>query len=114
MIPDPHNSLLTYHERVFKSLKFKLMIDDKVDFLYKKWRLKTPSTYHTGDCVTRFYIFVMRVILGAICAVVLSRFFYPNASLPIIMAIGIGLVCAAYVMEYFHRRKKGPQGRADS
>ncbi|MBE9580142.1 MAG: hypothetical protein IMF18_00815 [Proteobacteria bacterium] len=58
--------------------------------------------------MTRFYIFVIRLMLGAICAVVLTRFFHPRASIPSVMGLAVILVGLAYVLEYYRRRKKGP------
>jgi len=56
--------------------------------------------------MTAFYIFIFRAILGGIFAVLLTRFFYPKASIAGMMAIAIFLVGMAYVMETFHKRKK--------
>ena len=63
--------------------------------------------------MTRFYILLIRLFLAAFFAVLLSRFFYPNASVLAIVAIGAFLVGMAYVMERFHKREKGPEGKAD-
>ena len=54
----------------------------------------------------RFQTFVIRAVLGAVFAVILSRFFFPSADIPLIMGIGILLVGLAYVSEYFHNRNK--------
>jgi hypothetical protein len=64
--------------------------------------------------LTRFYIFLMRAILGAIFAVLLSRFFYPKASILAVAGIAIALVGLAYITEYFRRGRKGSPGRVDS
>ena len=53
-------------------------------------------------------IFVIRAILGAIFAVLLTRFFYPGATIIGTMAFAIGLVGLAYITEHFRKRKKGP------
>jgi len=58
--------------------------------------------------MTRFYIFVFRLVLGAIFAVLLSRFFFPKASMPWVIGVGICLVGLAYVTEYFRMQRKGP------
>lgn len=51
-------------------------------------------------------IFVIRAILGAAFAVLLSRFFYPRANIVYVIALGIFLVGMSYVMEYFRNKKK--------
>jgi len=56
--------------------------------------------------VGQFNIFVIRAILGAVFAVVLSRFFYPNAKIAYVIGIGIILVGLAYLAEYLRNRKK--------
>jgi predicted Na+-dependent transporter len=58
--------------------------------------------------VTRFYIFVIRVIMGAIFAVLLSRFFFAKASIGWVIALGVFLVGLAYLSERFRKRKKEP------
>ena len=55
--------------------------------------------------MNRFQLFVIRAILGAVFAVILSRFFYPTANLAFVIGLGIVLVGLAYVSEYFHNRK---------
>jgi hypothetical protein len=56
--------------------------------------------------MTAFYIFIFRAILGGLFAVLLTRFFYPKASIAGMIAIAIFLVGMAYVMETFHKRKR--------
>lgn len=63
--------------------------------------------------MSAFYIFVIRAILGGFFAVLLTRFFSRWTTIPGVMAVAIVLVGMAYVMEYFRKRKKEPQGRAD-
>jgi len=63
--------------------------------------------------MTRFYIFVIRVILGGLFAVLLMRFFFPKASVPWIIALGALLVGLAYLSEGFRNRKRGSQQGAD-
>jgi len=55
--------------------------------------------------MTRFYIFIIRVVLGAAFAVLLSRFFYPGANPVYIAGMGFFLVGAAYIAEYFRNKK---------
>jgi predicted Na+-dependent transporter len=51
-------------------------------------------------------IFVIRAILGAAFADLLSRFFFPRANIVHVAGLGIFLVGMAYVMEYFRNKKK--------
>ncbi|MBU4413482.1 MAG: hypothetical protein KJ976_00040 [Proteobacteria bacterium] len=55
--------------------------------------------------MTRFYIFIIRIVLGAAFAVLISRFFFPNANPVYIAGMGIFLVGAAYLAEYFRNKK---------
>ena len=48
----------------------------------------------------------MRVILGAVFAVVISRFFYPRANLIYVAGLGVILVGLAYFAEYLRNRRK--------
>jgi hypothetical protein len=56
--------------------------------------------------VSSFNIFVIRAILGAAFAVVLSRMFYPEAEIPYVVGLGVILVGLAYFAEYLRNRKK--------
>ena len=58
-------------------------------------------------------IFVFRAIMGAIFAVLLTKFFYPKATFLGTAGFAIGLVGLAYITELFRKRKKGPEGRVD-
>lgn len=58
--------------------------------------------------MSAFYIFVIRAILGAIFAVLLTRFFYPKATMLGTAGFAIGLVGLAYITERFRKRRKGP------
>jgi hypothetical protein len=53
-----------------------------------------------------FQIFIIRVILGAFFAVVLSRFFYPEANIAYVAGLGVILVALAYFAEYLRNRRK--------
>jgi uncharacterized membrane protein len=53
-------------------------------------------------------IFVIRAILGVIFAIILTRVFYPNATIVGTAGFAIGLVGLAYITEHFRKRKKGP------
>ena len=56
--------------------------------------------------MSQFNIFVIRANLGAVFAVVLSRFFYPDAKIPYVIGLGVILVGLAYFAEYLRLRKK--------
>ncbi len=47
----------------------------------------------------------MRLILGAVFAVIISRFFYPRANLIYVAGLGIILVALAYFAEYLRNRR---------
>ena len=61
-----------------------------------------------GVPLNALIIFVIRAVMGIVFAILLTRFFYPNA--PIIGTAGfaVGLVGLAYITERFHKRKKRP------
>ena len=52
-----------------------------------------------------FQIFVLRAILGAVIAVFIARFFYPQAPLPYVIGLGVILVALAYFAEYLRQRR---------
>jgi hypothetical protein len=58
-----------------------------------------------GDIVTRFYIFILRAILGAAFAVILVRMFYPQTRMIYTAGLWGFLVGMAYMFEYFRARK---------
>jgi NhaP-type Na+/H+ or K+/H+ antiporter len=53
-------------------------------------------------------IFLIRAILGVIFAVLLTKFFYPKATMLGTAGFAIGLVGLAYITEHFRQRRKGP------
>jgi len=57
-----------------------------------------------GRIVTRFYIFILRAILGAAFAVILVRVFYPHARMFYTVGLWGFLVGMAYVFEYFRTK----------
>jgi hypothetical protein len=61
--------------------------------------------------MNRFLIFVLRAILGVIFAVVLSRFFYPEAGIVFIAGMAVGLVGLAYVTEYYRKQRAEGRGK---
>lgn len=56
--------------------------------------------------MTQFHIFIIRAILGAVFAVILSRMFYPEANAIYVAGLGVILVGLAYFAEYLRNRKK--------
>ncbi len=54
--------------------------------------------------MNRFYVFLIRAILGAMFAVLLSRFFYPNAAPLYVVGLGVFLVGMAYIFEYIRKK----------
>jgi hypothetical protein len=55
--------------------------------------------------LNRFYIFLIRAVVGAALAVILMRFFFPGANPVLTAGLGIFMVGMAYVTEYFRNRK---------
>jgi len=53
--------------------------------------------------MTRFYVFIIRIILGAAFAVLLSRFFYPDWKIIYVAGLGAFLVTVAYILEYWRK-----------
>jgi uncharacterized membrane protein AbrB (regulator of aidB expression) len=61
-----------------------------------------------GVALSALTVFVIRAILAAIFAILLTRFFYPRATIIGTMAFAIALVGLAYITERFRKGKKGP------
>lgn len=57
--------------------------------------------------MNRFYIFLLRIFLGAFFAVVLLRFFYPDAGVLYMAGLAAFLVALAYLLEAGRKRRKG-------
>ncbi len=53
----------------------------------------------------RFNIFIMRAILAAFFAVVLTRIFYGRVELLYVIGLGIFLMGMSYVTEYYRQKK---------
>lgn len=53
-----------------------------------------------------FYVFLARVILGMVFGVLLTRIFRPEWSIFHGVAMGAGLVAAAYLMQMMRNKKK--------
>ena len=58
--------------------------------------------------MNHFYIFLIRAVLGAVFAVMLSRFFYPDARILYVVGLGIFLVGMAYLFEYIRTKNNTP------
>ncbi len=56
--------------------------------------------------MNRFYIFIMRMVLGAVLAVVIARMFYPDKPIVYVAGLGAFLVLLAYSFEYIRNKKK--------
>ncbi len=52
-----------------------------------------------------FYVFILRALLSAAFAVVLSRMFFPDGKLVSIVGLGLFMYAAAYLAEYLRKRK---------
>ncbi len=55
--------------------------------------------------MNNFSVFFVRLVLGAVFAVLLWRFFYPGANPVYVIGIGIILVGLAYFAEFLRNRK---------
>jgi hypothetical protein len=56
--------------------------------------------------VTPFHVFIIRALLGAGFAVILSRMFYPEANVIYVAGLGLILVGLAYFAEYLRNRRR--------
>jgi uncharacterized membrane protein HdeD (DUF308 family) len=57
--------------------------------------------------MTQFNKFIIRAVLGAVFAVVLTRMFYGKVAIVYVVGLAVFLVGMAYVMEYFRKKRKG-------
>ncbi len=55
--------------------------------------------------MNHYIIFAVRILLGIFFAVLLSRFFFPDASILSVAGMGVFLVGLAYVFEHFRNSK---------
>jgi len=55
--------------------------------------------------MTGFYIFIIRVILSVVFAVVLMRIFFPDKHPLYMAALAVFLIAASYFSAYLRRRK---------
>lgn len=56
--------------------------------------------------MTRFYIFVIRAMLGLMFAVFLVRFFYGVVAPYYVAGLAIFMVGLAYILEYWRKKKE--------
>jgi hypothetical protein len=54
----------------------------------------------------KLQVFAIRAIAGLFFAVILSRFFRPDAGVPYIIGLAVILVGLAYFAEFLRKRKK--------
>jgi hypothetical protein len=56
--------------------------------------------------MNRFFIFIMRAVLAAFFAVVITRFFYGSVAPLYVAGLAIFLMGMSYVTEYYRRKKQ--------
>jgi len=54
--------------------------------------------------MSRYHVFVIRLILGGIIAVILTRMFYGSVNLVFVIGLAIILVGLAYLSEYLKKK----------
>ena len=54
--------------------------------------------------MNKLYIFLIRVLLGGVFALIIQRFFYPNSSMINVVILGALLILIAYTLEYFRKK----------
>ncbi len=54
----------------------------------------------------QFNLFIMRAILGAFFAVIITRFFYGRVEPLYVAGLAIFLISMSYVTEYFRNKRK--------
>lgn len=52
-----------------------------------------------------FNVFIIRIILGVVFAVVLTRLFYPGTNLVYVIGLAVFLIGMAYFFEYLRKNK---------
>lgn len=58
--------------------------------------------------MTPFYIFLIRVAMGILFAILATRLFYPQAGVVKVIVVAAVLVGMAYIFEGYRKRKKEP------
>ena len=56
-------------------------------------------------------VFIIRAVMGVGFGVVLSRLFFPDASIFFVIGLCAGLVALAYLTEYLRQRSKARSGK---
>ena len=56
--------------------------------------------------MARFQIFIIRAVIGAVVAVVLTRMFYGKVEIIYVAGLAVFLVGMAYVMEYYRKKRE--------
>ena len=56
--------------------------------------------------MNRVIIFLSRVVLGALLAVFLTRFFYPETHPLLVAGLGVFMVLMAYFFEYLRKNRQ--------
>ena len=56
--------------------------------------------------MTQFQIFIIRAVIGAVVAVVLTRIFYGKVAIIYVAGLAVFLVGMAYVMEYYRKKRE--------
>ena len=56
--------------------------------------------------MAQFNIFIIRAVIGAVFAVVLTRMFYGKVEIVYVAGLAVFLVGMAYIMEYFRKKRK--------
>ncbi|MBW1742556.1 MAG: hypothetical protein JRI70_07445 [Deltaproteobacteria bacterium] len=59
--------------------------------------------------MTGFYIFLIRVAMAVVFAILVTRLFYPDAGMVKVMLVTFVMVGMAYIFESFRKRTKGPK-----
>ena len=55
--------------------------------------------------MAQFNIFIIRAVIGAVVAVVLTRMFYGKVEIVYVAGLAVFLVGMAYLMEYFRKKR---------
>jgi uncharacterized membrane protein HdeD (DUF308 family) len=64
------------------------------------------NLHHQTVAGVRFNIFIMRVVLGCVFAVILTRLFYGSVAPVYVAGLAIFLVGMSYVTEYFRNKRR--------
>jgi len=56
--------------------------------------------------LTQFHIFIIRAIIGAVVAVVISRAFFGEIQIIYVAGLAVILIGLAYLAEYLRHRRK--------